>query len=123
MQVQNLNCPFKDVLIFLTVNDSQEVKKNFRLITTKIDLHILIFKGTGKLRKSHFAFISQQVATADCEGKLIDDVDNIDNIGQRKSYWQHELDTFRPNGLNKRESLPFYLKLIYHYSSCFLISS
>lgn len=81
-----MNCPFKDVVIFLTVNDSQEVKKNFRLITTKIDLRILIFEGTGKLHKSHFAFVSQQVVTGDCEGKLINDVGNIDNIGQKKSY-------------------------------------
>ena len=28
---------------------------------------------------------------------------SVDDVRRRESYWQHELDTFQPNGLNERE--------------------
>ena len=35
--------------------------------------------------------------------RLFDQTDNVEDLRKRESFWQHELDTFQPNGLNKRE--------------------
>ena len=37
------------------------------------------------------------------EVKLIDQTDNVEDLRKRESFWQHELETFQPNGLNERE--------------------
>ena len=34
---------------------------------------------------------------------LIDQSNNIEELIKKESFWQHELDTFQPNGLNERE--------------------
>ena len=34
---------------------------------------------------------------------------SVDDVGQRESFWQHELDTFQSNGLNEREMTLFKL--------------
>ena len=39
----------------------------------------------------------------DWEVRLIDQTDNVEELRKRGSFWQHELDTFQPNGLNERE--------------------
>ena len=39
----------------------------------------------------------------DWEKRLIDQSDSTEDIRKRESFWQHELDTFQPNGLNERE--------------------
>ena len=39
----------------------------------------------------------------DCEVRLIDQSDSTEDLRRRESFWQHELDTFQPNGLNERE--------------------
>ena len=40
---------------------------------------------------------------SDWEVRLIDQEVSVDDVRRRESYWQHELDTFQPNGLNERE--------------------
>ena len=40
---------------------------------------------------------------SDWEVRLIDQGVSIDDVKRRESYWQYELDTFQPNGLNERE--------------------
>ena len=35
--------------------------------------------------------------------RMIDQIDNVEELRQRESFWQHERDTFQPNGLNERE--------------------
>ena len=40
---------------------------------------------------------------SDWEVRLIDQGVNADDVSRRESSWQHELDTFQPNGLNERE--------------------
>ena len=37
------------------------------------------------------------------EVRLIDQGVSVDDARWSKFYWQHELDTFQPNGLNERE--------------------
>ena len=39
----------------------------------------------------------------DWEVRLIDQGVSVDDVRWRESYWQHELDTFQPNGLNEPE--------------------
>ena len=39
----------------------------------------------------------------DWEVRLIDHGVTVDDVRQRQSYWQQELYTFQPNGLNERE--------------------
>ena len=34
---------------------------------------------------------------------LIDQTYNADDLKRRESFWQYELDTFQPNGLNERD--------------------
>ena len=37
------------------------------------------------------------------ESTLIDQTESVDNLRRRESFWQYELDTFQPNGLNERD--------------------
>ena len=40
---------------------------------------------------------------SDWEITLIDQTDSVDNLRRREYFWQYELDTFQPNGLNERD--------------------
>ena len=39
----------------------------------------------------------------DWKVRLIDQSESTEDLRKRESFWQHELDTFQPNGLNERE--------------------
>ena len=39
----------------------------------------------------------------DWEVRLIDQTDDVEDLRKTESFWQHEMDTFQPNGLNERE--------------------
>ena len=39
----------------------------------------------------------------DWEVKLIPQSDSTEDLRKRESFWQHELDTFQPTGLDERE--------------------
>ena len=41
------------------------------------------------------------------EVRLIDQTDNAEQLKKREYFWQHELDTFQPDGLNEREEALF----------------
>ena len=41
------------------------------------------------------------------EVRLIDQTDNVEDLSKRESFWQHELETFQPNGLNEHEMALF----------------
>ena len=43
----------------------------------------------------------------DWKVRLIDQSDSTEDLRKRESFWQHELDTFQPNGLNERETALF----------------
>ena len=36
----------------------------------------------------------------DWEITLIDQVESVDDLRRRESFWEYEIDTFQPNGLN-----------------------
>ena len=44
----------------------------------------------------------------DWEVRLIDKSDSTEDVRKRESFWQHELETFQPIGLNEREVTLFY---------------
>ena len=51
---------------------------------------------------AHFAEINHN-REDDWEMRLIDQTDNVEELRNRESFGQHELDAFQPNGLNERE--------------------
>ena len=40
--------------------------------------------------------------------RLIDQTDNVEDLRKREYFWQHERETFQPNGLNEREVALFW---------------
>ena len=90
---QNLNCASKNVVYLFTCKTchkqytgSTEEFRHTKVDLIIIDVRIWTFWEIKKLNKSHFTLISR---------KCVD-------VRRRESYWQHELDTFQPNGLNER---------------------
>ena len=55
---------------------------------------------------AHYAKVNHN-GEDDWEVSLIDQTDNLEDLRKRESFWQHELNTFQPNGLNEREMAPF----------------
>ena len=53
----------------------------------------------------------------DWEVRLTDQTDDVEDLRKTESFWQHEMDTFQPNGLNEREVAFFTFNL----SSFFVI--
>ena len=50
---------------------------------------------------AHFADVNDN-GEDDWEVRLIDETDNVEDLRKRESFWQYELDTFQPNGLNEQ---------------------
>ena len=48
------------------------------------------------------------------EVRLIDQGVSVDDVRRREFYWQHELDTYQPNGLNEREATFPKINFSYH---------
>ena len=44
---------------------------------------------------------------SDWEITLIDQTDSVKDLRRKESFWQYELDTFQPNGLNKHDMTLF----------------
>ena len=68
------------------------------------------------LNRSHLTLIFAEVnhnGEDDWELRLIDQTDNVEDLRKRESFWQYELDTFQPNGLNEQEvALVLHLTLV-----------
>ena len=61
---------------------------------------------TKKVKQESFhAYFAEGLhpGETDWEVRLIELGVSVDDVRRRESYWQHELDTFQPNGLNERE--------------------
>ena len=61
---------------------------------------------------AHFAEVNHN-GEDDWEVRLIDQTDNVKDLRRRESFWQHELDTFHPDGLNELEVAFLYLTLAF----------
>ena len=46
---------------------------------------------------------ANHIGEGDWKVRLVDQTDNVEDLKKRESFWQHELETFQPNGLNERE--------------------
>ena len=64
----------------------------------------MLTKTFSKVKKfnSHFAEVNHD-GEDDWEVRLIDQTDNVEELRKRKSFWQQELDTSQPNGLDESE--------------------
>ena len=51
---------------------------------------------------AHFAEVNHN-GEDDQELRLIGKTDNVKDLRKRKSFWQHELETFQPNRLHECE--------------------
>ena len=59
-------------------------------------------KSETRSFNAHFAEADHN-GEEDWEVRLIEQIDNVEDLRKRESFWQHELETFQPNGLNERE--------------------
>ena len=67
--------------------------------------HRNFLKGKSVKQESfhaHFESFEHQ-GENDWDIKIIDQAENVVDLRKRESFWQHQLDTFKPNGLNDRE--------------------
>ena len=83
----------------------------------------------------HAHFEDDRHCIGEWEITLIDQKKNVDNPRKRESFWQYQLDTFKPNGLNESDVslfscvylLSFYVVFIFssltHYTYCSTIIS
>ena len=120
---QNLNCASKNVVYLFTcktchkqyTGSNEEFQSRFNNYRCSHRNFLRNEKVKQEPFQAHFAEGLHQ-GESDWEVRLIDQgvsvVDqgvSVDDVRWRKSYWQHELDTFQPNGLNERE--PFLIQL------------
>ena len=56
-------------------------------------------------QESFHAHFADGVHNGECdwEVRLIDQSFSAEDLRKRESFWQHELDTFQPNGINESE--------------------
>ena len=57
---------------------------------------------------THFTEVNHN-GEDDWEVRLINPTDNVEDLRKRESFWQHELDTFQPDGLNEHKVALFYI--------------
>ena len=116
IKLENLKCSSENV-VYLFI--CKTCSKQYIGLITK-DVHTKPSSKVKKLNKTHLKLILQRLTImVRMTGKWslkfeneIDQTNNVEEPGKRESFWQHELDTFQPNGLNEREvALFWYLKL------------
>ena len=91
---------------------------NYKLV------HRSFIKGnTVKQASFHAYFEDDKHGIGDWEITLIDQTDSVDDLRRQESFWQYELDTFQPNGLNERDVALFgHIFLLYLFGQ-FLFSA
>ena len=107
---QNLNCASKNVVYLFTcktchkpyTGSTEEFRSrcnNYR------GSHRNFLKNKKVKQESFHAHFTEGLhqGESDWGVRLIDQRFSVDDVRRRKSYWQHERDTFQPNGLNERQ--------------------
>ena len=85
-------------------NNIQGVLKVFALDLTITSQPIGVSLNTVEQASFHAHFEDgKHHGINDWEITLIDQTDSVDDLRRRESFWQYELDTFQPNGLNERD--------------------
>ena len=107
---QNLNCSSKNVVYLFTCKTCHkqytESTEGFRSRFNNYRCsHRNFFRNKKVKQESFHAHFEEgfHQGESDWKVKLIDRGVSVDDVRQRESYWQHELHTFQPNGLNERE--------------------
>ena len=105
-----MNCASKNVVYFFTfktchkqyTGSTEEFQSRFNNYRCS---HRNFLRNKKVKQESFHAFFAEGLhqGESDWEVRLIDQGVSVDDVRRRESYWQHELDTFQPNGLNQRE--------------------
>ena len=105
---QNLNCASENVVYLFTCKTChKQYTRNTQEFRSRFEEN----KAKQELFHAHFAEGLHQ-GESDWKVRLIVQGVSVDDVRRRESYWQHELDTFQPNGLNEREVALFKLNFI-----------
>ena len=99
----NLNCHSSNVVyLFLCKACSKQYPGSTESFQSRFNNFI---KGNTVKQASFHAHFEddKHYGTSDWEITLIDQTDSVDDLKRRESFWQDELDTFQPNGLNERD--------------------
>ena len=115
---QNLNCAFKNLIYLFTcrtyhkqyTGSTEEFRSRFNSYRCSHRNFLRNKKVKQESFHAHFAESLHQ-RESDWEVRHIDQGVCVNDVKRRESYWQHELDTFQPNGLNEREVALFLNQL------------
>ena len=106
----NLNCHSSNVVyLFLCKAYSKQYPGSTESFQSRFNnyklAHRNFIKGNTVKQASFHAHFEddKHYGTSDWEITLIDQTDSVDDLKRRESFWQDELDTFQPNGLNERD--------------------
>ena len=107
---ENLNCSSKNVVYLIScktfheqyTGSSEEFRVRFNNYRCAHRHYCKNMKVKQESFHAHFAD-GAHIGESDWEVKLIDQSVSTEDLRKRESFWQHELDTFQPNGLNERE--------------------
>ena len=110
IQPENLNCDSKNVVYLIScktcqkqyVGSTEEFRARFNNYKCA---HRNFKKGKKTLQETFHAHFEMQDHNGECdwEVRIIDHCDTVEELRKRESFWQYELDTFQPNGLNEKE--------------------
>ena len=111
IRLPNLNCSSECVVYLVSCKTCQKqytgsTETAFRLrFNNYKSAHRSFLKNKKVKQESFHAHFEKDGHNGICdwEVRLIDQAENVDDLRRRESFWQHELDTFQPNGLNERE--------------------
>ena len=110
IRLQNLNCAPKNVVYLFTcktchkqhIGSTEEFRSRFNNCRCSHRNFLRNKKVKQQPFHVHLAEGRHQ-GESDWKVRLIDQGVRVDAVRQRKSFWQHELHAFQPNGLNERE--------------------
>ena len=111
---QSFHCVSKNVVYLFTCKTCHKQytggTKNFwSRFNNRRCAHTKFLRSKKVKEESFHAYFEKDLheREGDWEIRWIDQVVSVDDLRQRESYWQQELDTFQTNELNEREVTPF----------------
>ena len=97
---------------------AKHVQNNTEVVVKISDLDLIIIsqpigislKGisSNKRHFTHTLRMTNIMVWVIRKNTLIDQAESADDLRRRESFWQYELDTFQPNGLNERDVALFW---------------
>ena len=106
---QNLNCRSKNVVYLIPCKTCHKQTGSSEEFMARFNNYRCGHRNYRKNMKvkqdsfwAHFADGAHS-GKGHWEARLTDQSESTENLRKRESFWQHELDTSQPNGLNERE--------------------